>query len=71
MMGSLMVGIAGTSGESVDLIALELVPSVAGYALLGISLFFTLLSALALVVVMSAFSENVRGAQALVCYIYC
>jgi ABC-2 type transport system permease protein len=41
-----------------------------GYLLLGISLFFTLLSALALAVVMSAFSENVRGAQALVGYIY-
>jgi ABC-2 type transport system permease protein len=49
---------------------LGLVPSVGGYALLGISLFFTLLSALALAVVMSAFSENVRGAQALVGYIY-
>jgi ABC-2 type transport system permease protein len=70
MMGSLTVGIAGTPGGSVDLIALGLVPSVAGYALLGISLFFTLLSALALAVVMSAFSENVRGAQALVGYIY-
>ncbi len=70
MMGSLTVGIAGTSGGSVDLIALGLVPSVAGYSLLGISLFFTLLSALALAVVMSAFSENVRGAQALVGYIY-
>ena len=45
-------------------------PSVGGYVLLGISLFFTLLSALALAVVMSAFSENVRGAQALVGYIY-
>jgi ABC-2 type transport system permease protein len=70
MMGSLTVGIAGTSGGSVDLIALGLVPSVAGYSLLGVSLFFTLLSALALAVVMSAFSENVRGAQALVGYIY-
>jgi ABC-2 type transport system permease protein len=70
MMGSLAVGIAGTSGGSVDLIALGLVPSVAGYSLLGVSLFFTLLSALALAVVMSAFSENVRGAQALVGYIY-
>ena len=53
-----------------DLVALGLVPSVGGYVLLGISLFFTLLSALALAVVMSAFSENVRGAQALVGYIY-
>jgi ABC-2 type transport system permease protein len=33
-------------------------------------LFVTLLSALALAVIMSAFSEDVRGAQALVGYIY-
>ena len=70
MLGSLSVGIAGNSGGSVDLVALGLVPSIGGYVLLGISLFFTLLSALALAVVMSAFSENVRGAQALVGYIY-
>jgi ABC-2 type transport system permease protein len=70
MIGSLSVGVAGAAGGSVDLVAFGLVPSVGGYALLGISLFFTLLSALALAVVMSAFSENVRGAQALVGYIY-
>ena len=70
MISSLSVGIAGVTSGSVDLVALGLVPSVGGYALLGISLFFTLLSALALAVVMSAFSENVRGAQALVGYIY-
>ena len=36
----------------------------------GISLFVTLLSALALAVIMSAFAENVRGAQSLISYIY-
>ncbi len=70
MIGSLSIGITGSSGTAVDLVALGLVPSAGGYALLGISLFVTLLSALALAVVMSAFSENVRGAQALVGYIY-
>lgn len=71
MLGSISTGItSGLSAGGVDLVALGLVPSVGGYALLGISLFFTLLSALALAVVMSAFSENVRGAQALVGYIY-
>ncbi len=70
MLGSLTSNIAGNAGGSVDLVALGLVPSLGGYTLLGISLFFTLLSALALAVVMSAFSENVRGAQALVGYIY-
>src|SRR5665647_419360 len=70
MIGSISTGIAGNLGGSVDLVALGLVPSVGGYILLGISLFVTLLSALALAVIMSAFSENVRGAQALVGYIY-
>lgn len=70
MLGSLTFGVANVLGNGVDLVALGLVPSAGGYALLGISLFFTLLSALALAVVMSAFSENVRGAQALVGYIY-
>ncbi len=68
MLGSITLGIPTT--ESVDLVALGLVPSPLGYALLGISLFMTLLSALALAVIMSAFSENVRGAQALVGYLY-
>lgn len=58
------------AGTSVDLVKLGLVPSPLGYLLLGISLFATLLSALALAVIMSAFSEDVRGAQALVGYIY-
>jgi ABC-2 type transport system permease protein len=70
MLGSMTLGLAGNFGAGVDLVALGLVPSTWGYTLLGVSLFFTLLSALALAVVMSAFSENVRGAQALVGYIY-
>ncbi|MFA7398168.1 MAG: ABC transporter permease [Candidatus Bathyarchaeia archaeon] len=70
MLGSMTAGIAGSIGSGVNLVELGLVPSMSGYLLLGISLFFTLLSALALAVVMSAFSENVRGAQALVGYIY-
>ena len=70
MLGSLSLGVTSGLGSGVDLVALGLVPSAVGYVLLGISLFFTLLSALALAVVMSAFSENVRGAQALVGYVY-
>ncbi len=58
------------TGAQIDLVKLGLVPTPFGYALLGISLFVTLLSALALAVIMSAFSEDVRGAQALVGYIY-
>jgi ABC-2 type transport system permease protein len=68
MLGSITMGI--TTAAPIDLVALGLVPSLLGYALLGISLFVTLLSALALAVIISAFSENVRGAQALVGYLY-
>lgn len=67
MIGSITFGL---TTSNVDLVSLGLVPSPLGYAMLGISLFITLLSALALAVIMSAFSENVRGAQALVGYIY-
>lgn len=55
---------------SIDLASLGLVPSLFGYLLLGISLFVTLISALALAVIISAFAEDVRGAQSLVGYIY-
>jgi ABC-2 type transport system permease protein len=62
-MGSITATIpSGT----LDLVSLGLAPSLLGYLLLGISLFVTLLSALALAVIMSAFSEDVRGAQSLV-----
>lgn len=68
MIGSITMGIPNTG--NVDLVALGLVPSTFGYIMMGISLFVTLLSALALAVIMSSFSENVRSAQALVGYIY-
>jgi len=58
------------AGTAIDLAQLGLVPTLFGYVLMGISLFVTLLSGLALAVIMSAFSEDVRGAQALVGYIY-
>jgi ABC-2 type transport system permease protein len=68
MLGSMTLGIQ--TGTTIDLVKLGLVPSPIGYLLLGVSLFVTLLSALALAVIMSAFSEDVRGAQALIGYIY-
>ena len=68
MLGSVTLGIQ--SQTSIDLVNLGLVPSPIGYVLLGISLFITLLSALALAVIMSAFAEDVRGAQSLIGYIY-
>jgi len=68
MLGSITTSIS--TGTSIDLASLGLVPSLFGYLLLGISLFVTLLSALALAVIISAFSEDVRGAQSLIGYIY-
>jgi ABC-2 type transport system permease protein len=68
MLGSMTMGIP--SNVSVDLVKLGLVPSPFGYLLLGISLFITLLSGLALAVIMSAFAADVRGATAMVGYIY-
>jgi len=67
-MGSLTATMA--LGASLDLVSLGLAPSFFGYLLLGVSLFVTLLSALALAVIISAFAEDVKGAQAIVGYIY-
>ena len=55
-----------STNASLDLTSLGLVPSILGYLLLGVSLFVTLLSALALAVIVSAFAEDVRGAQSIV-----
>lgn len=68
LLGSMSMG--AVTDAPVDLVALGLVPSPFGYLLLGISLFVTLLSGLALAVIMSAFAADVRGATALVGYIY-
>ncbi|MGC8895890.1 MAG: ABC transporter permease [Candidatus Bathyarchaeia archaeon] len=68
MLGSVMSGLP--TGVSLDLAALGLVPSLFGYLLLGLTLFVTMLSVLALAVIISAFAEDVRSAQSLVSYIY-
>jgi ABC-2 type transport system permease protein len=67
-LGSLSSAIP--SNVNVNLAALGLVPSLFGYILLGVSLFVTLLSALSLAVIISAFAEDVRSAQSLVGYVY-
>jgi len=67
-MGS-VTGFAQT-GVTPDLASLGLVPTPLGYLLLGVSLFITLLSALALAVILSAFADDVRSAQSLVSYVY-
>ncbi|MCW4045064.1 MAG: ABC transporter permease [Candidatus Bathyarchaeota archaeon] len=68
VIGSMTIGMP--TELSVDLVKLGLVPSPFGYLLLGISLFITLLSGLALAVILSAFASDVRGATAMVGYIY-
>jgi len=67
-MGSMFTLIPTETG--VNLAELGLTPTPLGYLLMGISLFVSLLSALALAVVISAFTEDVRSAQAIVGYIY-
>lgn len=67
-LSSVMAGVP--TGLNVDLAALGLVPSALGYLLLGLSLFVTIISVLALAVILSAFAEDVRGAQALVGNVY-
>ncbi|MGB9854635.1 MAG: ABC transporter permease [Candidatus Bathyarchaeales archaeon] len=68
LMGSVLTGV--TAHINIDLASLGLTPSFLGYILLGVSLFVTMLSALALAVILSAFAEDVRSAQSLVGYIY-
>jgi len=67
-MGSFMV--MGDLGVSVDLAAIGMAPTLLGYLVLGASVFVALLSALALAIIISAFSEDVRGAQSIVGYLY-
>lgn len=55
---------------TVDLSEIGLAPGVFGYVVLGASLFVSLLSALALAVVVSVFAEDVRGAQSLLGFVY-
>ncbi|MEM3054112.1 MAG: ABC transporter permease [Candidatus Bathyarchaeia archaeon] len=68
LMGSVLSGV--TANVSIDLASLGLAPSFLGYLLLGLSLFVTMLSALALAVILSAFAEDVRSAQSFASYIY-
>ncbi|MBS7636480.1 ABC transporter permease subunit [Candidatus Bathyarchaeota archaeon] len=68
LLGSAMSGVP--ANLNLDFAALGLTPLFYGYLLLGTSLFVTMLSALALAIIMSAFAEDVRSAQSFVGYIY-
>lgn len=61
---------AGPAQPSVDLAAIGLTPTLLGYAILGVSVFVSLLCALAIAVVVSVFAEDVRGAQSLLGFVY-
>jgi ABC-2 type transport system permease protein len=54
----------------IDLVKIGLAPGLLSYAIFGLSLFVSLLSALALAVVVSVFAEDVRGAQSLLGFVY-
>jgi ABC-2 type transport system permease protein len=69
-MGSFMVfGDIGGSA-ALNLADLGLAPTPLGYVVLGLSVFMALLSALALAIIVSAFADDVRGAQSVVGYLY-
>lgn len=52
-------------GTQVDLAAVGLTPDMTGYALLAVSLFLSIVSALALAVLLAAYTKDVRSAQSL------
>lgn len=54
--------------ESLDMEALGFALSPTAYVLLGVTMFVTIISALALAICLSVFSENVRSAQAVVSF---
>ncbi len=59
--------IVGTSGISdVDLVSLGLAPTPIALVLLGVMMFVTIISALALAICVATFADNVRSAQSLV-----
>ena len=67
-MGSFTAAFPTQAG--VDLATLGLAPTMSSFLVLGASLFVTLISALALAIVVSSFAEDVRSAQTTVGYLY-
>lgn len=68
-VGTAFSGFAATAPQGVDLQALGLAPSPEAYMLLGLTIFVTIVSALALAICIAVFAENVRSAQTLVGYL--
>lgn len=65
-MGSFMFG----GARPVDLSSTAMAPELVGYVLLGVSLFLSLLAALALSVLLAAYTKDVRSAQSLMGILY-
>jgi ABC-2 type transport system permease protein len=65
-VGSALGNLGSSTASLADLQALGLVPSPAMYALLGVTIFITVVSALALAVCLAVFADNVRSAQSLI-----
>ena len=63
--GFYMSSFTTVGGTQVDLAAVGLTPDATGYALLGFSLFLSIISALSLAVLLAAYTKDVRSAQSL------
>lgn len=68
-MGSFTFATTATTAP-LDLAAVGLAPTLLGIVILGVSVFVSLLCALALAVVVSVFADDVRGAQSLLGFVY-
>lgn len=68
--GTTLAGVGLSGGaSSVDLEALGLVPTTEAYLLLGVTIFVTIVSALALAISLAVFTEDVRSAQSTVSFL--
>jgi len=68
-VGSAFGSLAANVPQGVDMQALGLAPSTEAYVLLGLTIFVTIVSSLALAICIAVFAENVRSAQTLVGYL--
>ncbi len=68
-VGAAFSGFSANMPQGLDLQALGLAPSTEAYMLLGVSIFVTIVSSLALAICIAVFAENVRSAQTLVGYL--
>ncbi len=65
-----MSGFTPANAATVDLASAGLAPDVVGYAILGASLFLSMIAAMALSVLIAAYTKDVRSAQSLAGIIY-